>query len=209
MVRTSLPVTALTRTLGIVANRLLIAGLIGSLLLQAVISLMISRRISRPLEEIKVGADRFAAGDLNHRLAAGGSLEVGAVAKALNRMAEQLDEQIHGLHRQENEGEATLARIQQGVLAIDNQSRILSLNKTCATSAWAANRPSWEGRTVYEVIRKPDLLRFVESALASLSPVDGEIQIHGPQDRWVSAYGTTLHDPQRRKDRRVDRPATT
>ena len=56
-----------------------------------------------------------------------------------------------------------------------------------------------QGRTIYEVIRKPDLLKFVESALASPSPVEGEIQIRGPQDRWVSAHGTTLHDPQRGK----------
>ena len=52
---------------------------------------------------------------------------------------------------------------------------------------------------MYEVIRKPDLLKFVESALASASPVDGEIQIRGPQDRWVSAHGTALHDAQRGK----------
>ena len=185
VVRTSLPVTALTRTLGIVRNRLVVAGLIG-VLLQAVISLVISRRISRPLEAIKVGADRFAAGDLNHRLAMAGSVEVAAVAKALNRMAEQLDERIQTVLRQQNEREAMLSSMEEGVLAVDNQSRILSLNKTCATLL-GGEPAKLEGRTVYEVIRKPDLLKFVESALASLSPVDGEIQLHGPQDRWVSA----------------------
>ena len=197
VVRTSLSADRTRRRLARFAIAWPIAVSSGSRSLR-VISLVISRRISRPLEEIKVGADRFAAGDLNHRLAAGGSLEVGAVAKALNRMAEQLDERIQTVLRQQNEREAMLSSMEEGVLAIDNQSRILSLNKTCATLL-GGEPAKLEGRTVYEVIRKPDLLRFVESALASLSPVDGEIQIHGPQDRWVSAHGTTLYDPQRGK----------
>jgi two-component system phosphate regulon sensor histidine kinase PhoR len=49
------------------------------------------------------------------------------------------------------------------------------------------------------VIRKADLLQFIETALASPSPVEGEFQIRGPQDRWVSAHGTLLHDSQRGK----------
>jgi two-component system, OmpR family, phosphate regulon sensor histidine kinase PhoR len=35
--------------------------------------------------------------------------------------------------------------------------------------------------------------------LASASPVDGDIQIRGMHDRWVSAHGTVLHDPQQGK----------
>ena len=174
------------------------AALIG-VLLYAVISLVISRRMSRPLEEIKAGAERFAAGDLDHRLVVAGSVEVAAVAEAMNRMAEQLDERIQTVLRQQNEHEAMLSSMEEGVLAIDNERHDPQPEQDLRRPCWAASRPSCEGRTIYEVIRKPDLLEFVESALASPSPVDGEIQIRGPQDRWLSAHGTTLHDPQRGK----------
>ncbi len=197
VVRTSVPITALTHTLDLVRNRVIVAGLIG-VLFYAVISLVISRRMSRPLEEIKRGAERFAAGELNHRLPIAGPDEVGAVAEAMNRMAEQLDERIHTVLRQQNEREAMLSSMEEGVLAINNESRILSLNKTCATLL-GGEADKLQGHTVYEVIRKPDLLAFVEKALASASPVDGEIRIHGQQDRWVSAHGTTLLDAQRGK----------
>jgi len=66
VVRTSLPLTALNDVLSQVQNRVVIATLIG-VLCYAVISLVISRRMSRPLEEIKAGVARFAAGDLSHR----------------------------------------------------------------------------------------------------------------------------------------------
>ena len=185
VVRTSLPVTALTRTLGIVRNRIIIAALIG-ILLHAMITLVISRRMSRPLEEIKAGAERFAAGDLGHRLRVMDSVEIGTLAETMNRMAEQLDERIQTVLRQQNEREAMLSSMEEGVLAINNEGTILSLNKACATLL-GEEPAKLQGRSIYEVIRKADLLKFIESALASASPVEGEIQIRGAQDRWVSA----------------------
>jgi two-component system phosphate regulon sensor histidine kinase PhoR len=197
VVRTSIPVTALTRALGVVRNRIIIAALIG-ILLHALVTLAISRRMSRPLEEIKAGAERFAAGDLAHRLRVMDSVEIGTLAETMNRMAEQLDERIQTVLRQQNEREAMLSSMEEGVLAINNEGTILSLNKACATLL-GEEPTKLQGRSIYEVIRKADLLQFIESALASASPVEGEIKIRGTQDRWVSAHGTLLHDSQRGK----------
>ena len=197
VVRTSLPVTALTRTLDIVRRRILWVALIG-LLLHGIITLVISRRTSRPLEEIKVGAERFAAGDLGHRLRVTGCVEIGTLAETMNRMAEQLNERIQTVLRQQNERDAMLSSMEEGVLAIDNEGTILSLNAACSRLL-SEETSQLQGRGIYEVIRKADLLRFIESALAGESPVDEEIHIRGLQDRWVSAHGTALLDSQRGK----------
>jgi two-component system, OmpR family, phosphate regulon sensor histidine kinase PhoR len=197
VVRTSLPEAALVRTLAIVRNRVLAAALIGTFL-YGVISLVISRRMSRPLEQIRAGAERFAGGELNHRLPVEGYEEVCMVAEAMNRMASQLDERIQTVLRQQQEREAMLASMEEGVLAIDNRGTILSLNKTCA-ELLGGEAEKLQGRSVYEVIRKPELLQFVESALSGTSPVEREIRITGSQDRWVSAHGTALYDSPRGK----------
>jgi two-component system phosphate regulon sensor histidine kinase PhoR len=198
IVRTSLPLTQLTRSLATVRNRLIVAGVLG-ILVQAIISLAISRWLSRPMEHIRDGAERFAAGDLHHRLPLEGSSEVAAVSDALNRMAAELDERIQTVLRQQNEREAMLSSMEEGVLAIDNEGRILSLNTTCA-GLLGGESDRLQGHTVYEVIRKADLLQFVEEALASPTALDGEIALRGgEQNRWVNAHSTTLHDPQRNK----------
>jgi two-component system phosphate regulon sensor histidine kinase PhoR len=174
-----------------------IASLIG-VLCCAGLSLVLSRRMSRPLDEIEAGAERFAGGDLGHRLRTTDAREMGALAETMNRMAEQLDERIQTVLRQQNEREAMLSSMEEGVLAIDNEGTILSLNKACATLLH--EEPArLQGRSIYEVIRKADLLRFIELALASAGPVEGELQIRGASDRWVSAHGTLLRDPQRGK----------
>ncbi len=197
VVRTSFPLTQLYDALRRVRNHVVVAALIG-ILLHALVTLVISRRMSRPLEEIKTGAEQFAAGDLGHRLRVTGSLEIGALAETMNRMAEQLDERIRTVLRQQNEREAMLSSMEEGVLAIDNDGTILSLNEACG--ALLGEEPArLQGRSVYEAIRKADLLEFIETALASPAPVDGELQIRGARDRWVSAHGTVLHDSQRGK----------
>jgi two-component system, OmpR family, phosphate regulon sensor histidine kinase PhoR len=197
VVRTSLPLSDLTETLGTIRNRILIAALIG-VLVHALVTLVISRRMSRPLEVIKTGAERFAAGDLGHRLRVADSAEIGALAETMNRMAGQLDERIQTVLRQQNEREAMLSSMEEGVLAIDNEGTILSLNEACATLL-GGEPEKLQGRSVYEVIRKADLLQFVESALAGAEAVEGEFPLRGERDRWVSAHGTVLHDSRQNK----------
>ncbi|MFZ1932727.1 MAG: ATP-binding protein [Thermoguttaceae bacterium] len=197
VVRASFPLAELDNALSRVRSRVFWAAFVAALC-YALISLVISRRLSRPLEEIKAGVDRFAAGELNHRLRVAGSAEVTALAETMNRMAEQLDERIRTVLRQQNERDAMLSSMEEGVLAIDNEGMILSLNAACATLL-GEEAAKLQGRGVYEVIRKADLLQFIETALASPSPVEGEFQIRGQQDRWVSAHGTLLHDSQRGK----------
>ena len=197
VVRTSLPLTALTRTLGIVRYQIAIAVLLG-IVFHAIVTLLISRRMSRPLEEIKVGAERFAAGDLGHRLRIADSVEMDTVAETMNRMAEQLEERIQTVLRQQNEREAMLASMEEGVLAIQNDGMILSLNDACATLLGGTSG-KLQGHSIYEVIRKVDLLDFIESALASPSPVEGEFAIRGASDRWVIARGTHLQNSERGK----------
>ena len=54
------------------------------------------------------------------------------LARSMNIMAEQLDQRIQTIVRQENEHDAVLSSMEEGVLAVDDGGTILSLNETCA-----------------------------------------------------------------------------
>jgi two-component system phosphate regulon sensor histidine kinase PhoR len=178
-------------------DRVVMAGLLGVVLV-GLASLSISRRFSRPLEQIRAAAERFAAGDLEHRLRNVGSEQVRPVAEAMNRMAAQLEERIQTVLRQQNERDAMLSSMEEGVLAIDGEGKIISLNKPCA-ALLGSDVERLRGRLVHEVIRKADLLQFVEAALAGPSPIDRDIHLYGPPDRWLSAHGAALCDAQQRR----------
>ena len=128
----------------------------------AALCLVVSRQVSRPFEEIREVAERFARGDLGYKLAAGDSEEMTGLAGALNRMASQLQERLQTIVRQTSEQQAVLASMVEGVLAIDAEQRVITLNK--AAAALVGNtllNPL--GRKLNEVVRNPDLRRFRRS----------------------------------------------
>jgi two-component system phosphate regulon sensor histidine kinase PhoR len=103
--RVSIPLTPVSRSLGSLTLRIAVAGAVAALLAAAAI-LELARRIARPVEEMKEGAERFASGDLSTPAPAPAVLEFAELAGALNRMASALDERIRTATLKKNEQEA-------------------------------------------------------------------------------------------------------
>jgi two-component system phosphate regulon sensor histidine kinase PhoR len=194
VIRTSFPIQTLAQTLHTVYLRIVVAGLIAGALVAAA-SLAVARRIVRPLEAIRSGAARFARGELEHRLVVSGPDEVGMLAESMNDMARQLHQRIQTIISQENEHEAVLSSMEEGVLAIDPNGTILSLNRACARML-AVDQDRVCGRLVHEVVRKANLLDFVDRTLSGSARVEEDLELSGPE---IHARGTVLHDAQRRK----------
>jgi two-component system phosphate regulon sensor histidine kinase PhoR len=197
VVRTSMPLTAIHNSIAELYLKILLAGVLATAPMAAV-SLWISRRISRPLQEMTAGAQRFARGELDHRLADSDSEEIDALSAAMNEMAAQLDDRIRAVTRQQNEQQAMLVSMDEGVLAVDPQGTIISFNQALADLLHAKS-DELAGRVIHEVIRKPDLLEFVELTLSSPSPVEKTIELHDTQDTQLRARGTALLDAQQQK----------
>jgi two-component system phosphate regulon sensor histidine kinase PhoR len=192
VVRAARGVTAIDATLATVYGQVTLAGGI-ALLAVALLSFFVSRHLSRPLEEMRRGAERFAEGRFDPKLAVSGNLEIAALGRAMNLMATQLDDRIKTIVRQRNEQETVLASMIEGVLALDMDERILHLNRAAA-DLLQIRFEQVQGARIQEVVRKADLQRFVARTLASPSPLEGEIVLRGEKERFLQAHGTVLRD---------------
>lgn len=119
------------------------------------------------------------------------------LAHSMNDMAEQLEQRIQTIISQENERQAVLASMDEGVLAVDQGGTILNLNDA-GGKLLGVEPTKVRGRIVHEVIRKSNLLEFVERTLASHAAVEEDFELRGPENRWLRAHGTVLHDSQKR-----------
>jgi two-component system, OmpR family, phosphate regulon sensor histidine kinase PhoR len=190
IVRAALPVTAINRTLHLVYQRIVLSGAL-VMLLAAAVSVLVGRRISRPLEAMRLGAERFARGDFSERLSAEGAEEIGALAAAMNSMVQELDERMRTMVRQHSEQEAVLSSMVEGVLAVDTEERILRINR--AAAALLGVRPDEvQGRRIEEAIRQADLQRFVTRALNARNQPEGKIVLHDTEDLYLQAHCTVL-----------------
>ena len=79
-------------------NMHLVAGVL-SAAIAVLVALYLAVTLSRPLRRIRAGADAMSAGDLDTRVAETGDDEIAAVADALNRLAETL-QQEEGLRKE-------------------------------------------------------------------------------------------------------------
>jgi len=196
VLRTAVPISEVEQTLAAIHLRVGLAGLVvaaGA----ASVSLLVARRISRPLEEIQRGAERFARGELQHKLPLPPLHEAAALAETMNQMAAQLDARIHDVLQQRNEREAILSSMVEGVLAVDLDERVLSLNQAAARLLGIATDKA-QTRTLQEVVRNRELQRLVSEVLTRQLPVanDFEILSREGEKRHLHAQGTVLYDPQ-------------
>ncbi len=192
VMRTSMPITDIEQALAGVYLRIMIGGVIVAMV-AALLSFFVARRVTRPLEEMRLGAARFASGDLQHKLPVSPVREIGGVAEAMNSMAAQLHERLQAIIRQRNEQEAVLASMIEGVLAVDMEERIIGLNRAAA-KLFQISPGEVEGRTIQEIVRNPALIEFVGRVVSTRQSAESEITLYDKAPRYLQVHGTVLAD---------------
>jgi len=193
VIRAALPVNAIDQALKAIQIKIMLGGLFIALL-AAGISLYVSRRISRPIENLKQGADFFARGDLSHRMPGTDLVEIDSLIEALNQMAGQLEDRLNTIVRQKNELTAVLSSMTEGVMAVDMKERIISINKAAAR-IFETLPENLLNRSIPEVIRNPDLQKFINNALSSNKNLEEDITLYQGGERILYVHNTPLEDP--------------
>lgn len=196
VIRLAVPTTSLRLALVRFYRRLAIAGLL-LFAATAVLALIISRRISRPWTEIQAGAERFARGDFSRKLPPATLKEADGLAACLNQMAGQLDERLRTVLRQQDQLQAVLASMAEGVLAFDREERLLSIN-AAAARLFGLDVRKVQGRILSEVIRNSRLRQMASEILTGPEPpiVEGELSLCGGIDCDLRAHGAALRNPE-------------
>jgi two-component system phosphate regulon sensor histidine kinase PhoR len=192
VIRISMPTARLRTALRTVYFRLAAGGFVTGMLALA-LGFLMARRLSRPLRQMRESAERFARGDLGHRVPSQDSEEEAALAEALNRMASLMDEKIRSLASERNEREALLAGMVEGVLAMNTKEKLLLVNR--AAGAMLGISPSHaQGRHLAEIIRNSALAEFALKTLASERMEEGSLEFRGEEERFLQLHGAPLHD---------------
>jgi len=194
--RTSISISSIDETLTAIQTHIAVGGFLVALG-AAVISLLVTRRISRPIEMMTDGAQRFADGDLNHRLPPQDSEEMTGLADALNRMANEIDRRMREIVEQRRNVDAVLASMREGVVAIDTEERVINVNQAAAAML---KRPvdRVKGRLLREVVRNTELHRLVQKALETGQAVEADIVFKQLDERILHTQATRLSDDRER-----------
>ncbi len=193
-VRASMPLTALDQSLKTMYLRIIISGILVAIV-AAVVSMLVAKRISRPVEEIKKGVVHFASNDLSYRLPVHELEEIGGLASVINEMAGRLEDRIETVERQRNEQEAIFSGMVEGLLVVDENEKIVRINPA-ASGFLGVDISEAEGRMIQEVVRNPYLQKFVGRTLGSAVNVEEDITLRNDRgEMYVQAHGVQLLRP--------------
>ncbi|MBI1320183.1 MAG: HAMP domain-containing protein [Candidatus Hydrogenedens sp.] len=157
----------------------------------AVVSWRVSHRIIHPIEQMKQGAIRFASGKLDMPVALPEAQEMAELAEAMNTMARQLDDRIRTAVEQRNEQEAILSSMVEGVVAVNRQQHIFSMNRA-ATRLFEVDPERVQGKSIHFAIRNSRLIEIIGETLKSGGPVSAEIQLHKEREVLLQAHAAGL-----------------
>ncbi|MGI8844035.1 MAG: ATP-binding protein [Gemmatimonadaceae bacterium] len=92
------------------------------------LAMLFARGIGRQLTELRDVAQALASGDLSRRPVLAAPGEVGELAGAVHRMAEQLDSRMRAMERDELLLAATIESLSEGVIVVDSSRRVIRAN---------------------------------------------------------------------------------
>ncbi|MBT8330180.1 MAG: PAS domain-containing protein [Desulfofustis sp.] len=197
VLRMSVPLTTIDGALADIRARILTGALLavaGALLL----TFLVSRSISRPLEEMTKGAEQYARGDFSRRMLhstkAMASKEIASLATAMDQMADQLDETISTIVNQRNQLETVFSSMVEALIAVDREERIISINDATA-QLFGIERQAAQGRLVQEAIRNTELHQQIERILSTGRGFEDEIVLedNGSGNTYLHTNVVPLH----------------
>lgn len=192
VVRTAVSISAIDNEIQSVRNNILLTMML-TIVAAAIASLYVSRRIARPVEDMKNGAARFAKGRLDTKLAVPDSEELSELAVTMNQMAKNLDDKITEFKNRSMELEAVHSSMQEGVIAVDKNERIITINQAAA-KILDFSVDELKSRSILEVVGNMELLHFIQRALSTHEPVEDDIVLFGGRDLVLNIHSTTLYE---------------
>ena len=160
----------------------------------------------RHIKKITAVLEEIAKGNLQQRIHVYSKGTLGRLAQAIDRVLSGLTSQINVLNKEAIKGKAILTSMVEGVIAIDKDARILSLNPT-AEKIFTIRKQDAEGRLFLEVIRNNDISEIISRVLKSGEPLSSELNLILPvqkvfrinasaifEDNTVTGCVLVIHD---------------
>ena len=194
VVQVSAPEAWVWRQLRRMAPALGTASLLG-LVAAFIVGMRLSRRITRPLEELGHAAERISTGDFASRAPVDETAELERLGRTFNRMTDRLQQTIAEITTERKKLEAIVSGMTDAVVATDRHGTLMLLNRAAA-DLLSADPAGALGRPARETIQGDRLPAMLEDATASGRITAEELPPGSVGDRVVEVHCAPYRDDQ-------------
>ena len=190
VVRSSLPLTDLEGRLDQLQSAVFFGALLATLA-ALFLGFLHARRVTRPILSMVKAAEEIAAGDYEQRVHSSSRDELGILARAFNTMSRELRGSIAALNTDRNKLTAILASMEEGVVAVDRDERVVHINGV-AGSLLKVEPDQVLGRPIWEVARLREVSEVLDAVLESSQHQHTAVHFPGSPERVLELRGTPL-----------------
>ncbi|MDA0840422.1 MAG: ATP-binding protein [Planctomycetota bacterium] len=191
IVRVSIPLKAIDAQL-VAVRETIVFGALAGLLTALVFGLIVTQRITRPIREMTEIAEDLRLGKYDHRALNVPNDEIGVLGDTLNRLGEEITSQVDALSREQAQLQAMISRMVEGVLAVDENDRVL-LSNQAACDLLGVPGLYERGKPLWSQVRHAGLLELMSATKSSAQPSRGEIVFRrNGRERIFDAQATTF-----------------
>jgi two-component system phosphate regulon sensor histidine kinase PhoR len=194
IVRTALPLGEIEDRRRELRGRVIIAASIGAVA-ALVLGLFVAHRFTGPFVSISRAARAISAGNFQERLEIRRHDAFGAFAQSFNLMASQLQERIETITDDRNNLWTILSSMVEGVVAVDQQGRVILMNGVAAEILGADPRLA-QGSSFESVTRVGEVQDAVAETMRSGVRRVREVLLSAvPRDRILEIYVSPIREP--------------
>lgn len=174
-------------------QRLIVSAAGIAVLFATLLGFYLSRSISRPLKEMGRISLAMAEGNFKQQVPVTSHDEVGQLAQNFNDLAVALDRTIGALRQEKRKIEDILANMSEGVIAVDQEGRILFSNPGVARNLGTACGAVLQGAPIGS-LGCPELAELFADVLKCKESRSGELVLNGGKT-CVITHVTPLVEP--------------
>ncbi len=107
---------------------LIMAALLFGVAISVLLSFLLSKTLTTPIERLTEGAERVAGGDFSHKLEVSAKDEIGVLTKTFNSMAQRLQETLRKEENERNKLNTLFLHMKDGVVAFSRDGVVIHAN---------------------------------------------------------------------------------
>ncbi len=139
--------------------------MLGVAAIALLLSIVISKRITDPIDSLTKAANEIADGDYGRKIYITGNDQISTLTKAFNKMSKSLGSSLEELKQRNLELEAILNSMINGIIAIDQNKNIILINKFCFEILDLPQDYVVENESMYKIIRNEEIAGLVEQSM--------------------------------------------
>ncbi|VAX42328.1 Phosphate regulon sensor protein PhoR (SphS) [hydrothermal vent metagenome] len=193
--RTSLPLSVIDQRLGDL-RWIIILGTGLTTMVSLFLGFLLARHTVMPLISMTAVAEAMAEGQYGEKLSTTRKDEIGQLAEAFNRMAEKSQARMEMLTTDRNKLSVILGGMVEGVIAVNQNERVLHLNDAAGKLLQVASTETLE-KPIWEVTRIREISEILADSLSGDAEFQRKLELTGTSGKqFIEMHASALHDGQ-------------